>query len=146
MSSRILNYSMKQILYYFHFDGNYYAGDHIDIHNNQSVNIYEGQQPPTSSSNTCVEDVTPIEPHEPCPFLVPEKLTELGLYTLDQFETMFRKAAEDDAKTLAAFLKKFRKLGVLDLHGYSKKQIFNRIKVYFPSMRRYGYDNFVAYF
>ena len=86
---------MKQILYYFHFDGNYYAGDHIDIHDNQSVNIYQGQQPPTSSSNTCVEDVTPIEPHEPCPFLVPEKLTELGLYTLDQFETMFRKAAED---------------------------------------------------
>ena len=136
---------MSKIIY-FHFDGNYYAGDHIDIHDNQSVNIFQGQQPSTSSSNTCVEDVTPIEPHEPCPFLVPEKLTELGLYTPDQFETMFRKAAEDDAKTLAAFLKKFRKLGVLDLHGYSKKQIFNRIKAYFPSMRRYGYDNFVAYF
>ena len=64
MSSRILNYSMKQILYYFHFDGNYYAGDHIDIHNNQSVNIYEGQQSSTSAprtSETVVEDITPVD-------------------------------------------------------------------------------------
>ena len=137
---------MRPIIFQVHFHGNYYAGDHIDIHDNPYCTFYQGQHFSTSPNDTCVEDVTPIESHEPCPFLVPEKLTELGLYTLEQFETMFREAAESDAKTLAAFLKKFRKLGVLDLHGYSKKQIFNRIKAYFPSMRRYGYDNFVAYF
>ena len=58
---------MKQILYYFHFDGNYYAGDHIDIHNNQSVNIYQGQQSNTTTptvGTTTVEEVTPVATKE----------------------------------------------------------------------------------
>lgn len=59
---------------------------------------------------------------------------------------MYREAAESDAKTLATFLKKYRQMGVLDFHGYSKKQIFKCIRAYFPTMRKYGYDNFVAYF
>jgi hypothetical protein len=37
-------------------------------------------------------------------------------------------------------------MGVLDFHGYSKKQIFKCIRAHFPTMRKYGYDNFVAYF
>ena len=54
---------MKQILYYFHFDGNYYAGDHIDIHDNCSVVINRSQQPSTTASRTSytsVEEVTPV--------------------------------------------------------------------------------------
>ena len=54
---------MSKIIY-FHFDGNYYAGDHIDIHDNQSVNIFQGQQPPTTTphtSETIVEDITPVD-------------------------------------------------------------------------------------
>ena len=39
---KILNLSMNNVIYYFHFDGNYYAGDHIDIHDNTSVNFYQG--------------------------------------------------------------------------------------------------------
>ena len=93
-----------------------------------------------------MEDVTPIEKHIPCPFVVTEKLTDLGLYSLEQFEIMYREAAESDAKTLATFLKKYRQMGVLDFHGYSKKQIFKCIQAHFPTMRKYGYDNFVAYF
>ena len=140
---------MKQILYYFHFDGNYYAGDHIDIHDNQSVNIYQGQQsnttPPTTSPTT-TEEITPIVEHAPCPFLVPEKLTELGLYTPEQFESMFREAAESDAKTLATFLKKYRQMGVLDFKGKDKKQIFAELRACFPTMKRYSYSNFIYYF
>lgn len=33
-----------------------------------------------------VEDVVPIVEQAPCPFLVTEKLTELGLYTPEQFK------------------------------------------------------------
>lgn len=33
-----------------------------------------------------VEDVVPIVEQAPCPFLVTEKLTELGLYTPELFE------------------------------------------------------------
>ena len=58
MSSRILNLSMNNVIYYFHFDGNYYAGDHIDIHDNTSVNFYQGENTKeTSTHETCVEDV-----------------------------------------------------------------------------------------
>ena len=139
----------KYVINQFHFHGTFIAGDNFDIHDNQSVNIYQGQQSPTTTptaSTATVEDVTPIVEHAPCPFLVPDKLSELGLYSLEQFETMFREAVESDAKTLAAFLKKYRQMGVLDFKGYSKKQIFTYIRAYFPTMRKYGYDNFVAYF
>ena len=62
MSSTILNLSMKNVIYYFHFDGNYYAGDHIDIHDNTSVNFYQGENTrETTAHETCVEDVTPVD-------------------------------------------------------------------------------------
>ena len=138
---------MKNVIYYFHFDGNYYAGDHIDIHDNTSVNFYQGEQTrETSTHEACAEDVVPIVVHSQCPFLVSEKLTELGLYTPEQFENMFREAAESDAKTLAAFLKKYRQMGVLDFKGMDKKQIFAKLQESFPTMRRYSYRNFIAYY
>ena len=140
---------MRPIIFQVHFHGNYYAGDHIDIHDNPYCTFYQGQPcktNTTTASTASVEDVTPIVEHAPCPFIVPDKLTELGMYSLEQFETMFREAAESDAKTLAAFLKKYRQMGVLDFKGYNKKQIFTYIRAYFPTMRKYGYDNFVAYF
>lgn len=53
---------MNNVIYYFHFDGNYYAGDHIDIHDNTSVNFYQGEQTrETNTYETCVEDVTPVD-------------------------------------------------------------------------------------
>ncbi len=62
MSSRILNLSMNNVIYYFHFDGNYYAGDHIDIHDNTSVNFYQREHSrETTAHETCVEDVVPID-------------------------------------------------------------------------------------
>jgi len=91
----------KYVINQFHFHGTFIAGDNFDIHDNQSVNIYQGQQSPKNTptaSTATVEDVTPIVEHAPCPFLVPDKLTELGLYSLEQFETMFREAVESDAK------------------------------------------------
>ena len=141
---------MKQyVINQFHFYGAFIAGDNFDIHDNHSVNIYQGQQSPTNTptaSTATVENVTPIVEHAPCPFLVPDKLTELGLYSLEQFETMFREAAESDAKTLAAFLKKYRQMGVLDFKGMDKKQIFAELRACFPTMKRYSYSNFIYYF
>lgn len=148
MPSIFLNHSMKQIVInHFHIHGNYIAGDHIDIHDNTSVNFYQGEQTrETSTHETCVEDVVPIVEQAPCPFLVTEKLTEIGLYTPEQFENMFREAAESDAKTLAAFLKKYRQMGVLDFKGMDKKQIFAELRSCFPTMRHYSYSNFIYYF
>ena len=139
---------MKQIVInHFHIHGNYIAGDGIDIHDNPSSTFCQGQHFPIKTTDIAtVEDVTPIVEHAPCPFLVPDKLTELGLYSLEQFETMFREAAESDAKTLAAFLKKYRQMGVLDFKGKDKKQIFAELRACFPTMKRYSYSNFIYYF
>lgn len=139
---------MKQyIINQFHIHGNYIAGDLIDIHDNPNSAFYQGQhQYPEPMHPSCAEDVTPIVAHAPCPFLVPNRLAELGLYTPEQFETMFREAAESDAKTLAAFLKKYKQLGVLDFRGKDKKEIFAELQAYFPSMKHYSYRNFTVYF
>ena len=112
MSSTFLNHSMKKIVInHFHIHGNYIAGDGIDIHDNPSSTFCQGQHFPIKTTDiVTVEDVTPIEKHIPCPFVVTEKLTDLGLYSLEQFEIMYREAAESDAKTLATFLKKYRQI------------------------------------
>ena len=53
---------MNNVIYYFHIDGNYYAGDHIDIHDNSSVNFYQGvQTPETTPRETCVEEIVPTD-------------------------------------------------------------------------------------
>ena len=141
---------MKQyVINQFHFYGTFIAGDNFDIHDNSSVTFYQGQPLTTNTptaSTADVEEVTPIVEHAPCPFLVPEKLTELGLYTPEQFESMFREAAESDAKTLALFLKKYRQMGVLDFKDKDKKQIFAELRACFPTMKKYSYSNFIYYF
>ena len=52
---------MNSIVYYFHFDGNYYAGDHIEIHHNPSVVIAQEHTMPSSGVNESMEDVSPID-------------------------------------------------------------------------------------
>ena len=137
----------KIVINHFHIHGNYIAGDGIDIHDNPSSTFCQGQHFPIKTTDiVTVEDVTPIVEHAPCPFLVTEKLTDLGLYSLEQFEIMYREAVESDAKTLATFLKKYRQMGVLDFKGKDKKQIFAILRSSFPSMRQYSYRNFIEYF
>ena len=96
------------------------------------------------------DDVTPVQ-EEPAqtttlPFLVVEKLQELNLYSLQEFEGMYREAVKGDAKTLATFLKKYRDLQVLDFQGKDKKQIHAVLQAFFPDEITYGYPNFAAYY
>ena len=112
-----------------------------------NLNVYVHVMPSSKFQNNGNAVKTNGQPSSaPCPFLVPEKLTELGLYTPEQFESMFREAAEGDAKTLALFLKKYRQMGVLDFKGKDKKQIFAILRSSFPSMKQYSYRNFIEYF
>ena len=80
------------------------------------------------------------------PFIVPQKLEELGLYTLEEFQCMYREAVEGNAKTLASFLKKYHDLHVLDFEGKNKKQIFSTLQAFFPNQIKYEYNNFLSYF
>ena len=96
------------------------------------------------------DDVEPVEAEEVTPsnlpFLVVSKLQDLNLYSLQEFEGMYREAVEGDAKTLASFLKKYRDLQVLDFKGKNKKQIFAEIEDFFGDSITYKYPNFAAYF
>ena len=52
----------KYVINQFHFHGHYYVGDHIDIHDNTSVHLYQGEYSGgTTAHETCVEDITPVE-------------------------------------------------------------------------------------
>ena len=61
-SKKIIQSLMNNVIYYFHINGNYYAGDHIDIHDNSSVNFYQGvQTAETTPRETCVEEIVPTD-------------------------------------------------------------------------------------
>lgn len=101
-----------------------------------------------------VEDVTfeevrgnaPISRAAQYPFVVPAKLAELNLYTMPEFETMYRDAAKAGAPVFAKFLKQYQKLGILDFGALNKKQIFDELKAFFPAEIQYLYNNFITYF
>ena len=105
MSSKILNLSMNNVIYYFHFDGNYYAGDHIDIHDNTSVNFYQGEHTKeTSIHETCVEDVTPVDTSFFC----------TNRFTSDIIEKNLRNAIESASSKADAC----RRIMALETQGY----------------------------
>lgn len=80
------------------------------------------------------------------PFVVPAKLTELELYSLAEFETMYREAAAKDAPDFAHFLKHYHQLGALDFGRRNKKQIFEVLQAFFHEEIQYKYNNFIYYF
>lgn len=97
------------------------------------------------------EDITPVQEVEPkqntnFPFIVSVKLEELGLYSLEEFQCLYREAIGGNAKTLASFLKKYHELKVLDFEGKNKKQIFTKLQECFPDQISYDYNNFISYF
>ena len=84
----------------------------------------------------------PEQAKEYCEYINREKLAEQHMYTLDKFEAMFAKATKGEAPELAAFLKKYEKLGVLEFKGHSKRRIYDTLRAHFKEMRDYTYQNF----
>jgi hypothetical protein len=71
---------MRPIIFQVHFHGNYYAGDHIDIHDNTSVYLYQGEKAKdTNTHETCVEDVTPVDTSFFCTQQFTEDIIEKNL-------------------------------------------------------------------
>lgn len=71
---------MRPIIFQVHFHGIYYAGDHIDIHDNSSINFYQGRHfPETATNETCVEDVTPVDTSFFCTQQFTEDIIEKNL-------------------------------------------------------------------
>lgn len=80
------------------------------------------------------------------PFLVPDKLSELGTYSVAEFEALYHDAAKAGAPKLVKFIKHYRELEVLNTDGYNKKQTFEELKAYFGKEISFGYPNFAAYY
>jgi len=80
------------------------------------------------------------------PFVVPDKLAELNLYSMEEFESMYRAAAAKEAPDFVQFLKQYKQLGVLDFGRRNKKQIFETLQAFFPDEIHYLYNNFIYYF
>ena len=95
-----------------------------------------------------IENKQPKDCQQPsfCVYLVPEKIAEMGICTMEQAEAELRAESEKDAKHFAAYLRKKEKAGTLYFHGDTKKQIFATLQAHFPNMKRYTYNNFIAYF
>ncbi len=73
---------MRPIIFqvHFHITGNYIAWDHIDMHDNTSVNFYQGENTKeTSIHETCVEDVTPVDTSFFCTQQFTEDIIEKNL-------------------------------------------------------------------
>lgn len=98
---------------------------------------------PSKVSNQCLEGSgqTTI-----CAYLVPEKIAEIGICTMEQAEAELKAESEKDAKHFAAYLRKKEKAGIIYFHGDNKKQILVSLQAHFPNMKRYTYNNFIAYF
>ena len=115
---------------------------------------YNAPEPPQHAHERIVEDVA-YEDLSPAaspeadslyPFVVPAKLAELKLYSMTEFEAMYREAASGGAPKLAQFLLQYKQLGVLDFGRRNKKEIFAVLKAFFPDEIHYLYNNFTTYF
>lgn len=83
---------------------------------------------------------------ELCRYIDVDALNKSGVYSLEDFDRMLRKACESEGKVLGKFLHKYEKIGYLDFHGESKKKILEHLRTCYPTMRRYKYPNFAANF
>lgn len=81
-----------------------------------------------------------------CVYINIEGLKATGIWTPEEFEEKLREACEADVKILVAFLRENEKKGYLNFHGDKKTKVLKTLQEHFPTMRRYKYNNFAAYF
>ncbi len=132
--------------------GNYIASQTIGTQILHADRVYTNnpdKEQPHEVEDVAFEEVganEPISRAAQYPFVVPAKLTELNLYTMSEFEVMYRDAAKAGAPVFAKFLKQYQKLGVLDFGKLNKKEIFVKLTEFFPDEIQYLYNNFITYF
>ena len=131
----------------FYIKGDFIAEQHV-----ATQNIYLSSESPVAEKMQELkrqkQEVVDID-YEPldayCEYIDKQALLQAGVYTPLEFEAMLRSACEQDAPTLANFLRKYQQLHYLDFHGHSKKKIFATLSAHFPTMRKYSYANFATY-
>ena len=132
---------------------NQYNQYNAPVYNGCTFNTTNNYAPQSSSTqpqdvdNNSSVDSAGVTTHKPSvPFLVPDKLIELGTYSISEFVTLFHDAVKAGAPKLSQFIKHYRELEVLNTDGYNKKQTFEELKAFFGKEMNFGYPNFAAYY
>lgn len=112
----------------------------------EQCGIEEPKIEPVKVEQPASEQETRVESVELLPFFVPERFAELNTRDKDEFVKMYHKAVRGEAPELGAFLMRYRDLGVLDLKGKGKKEVFNELQDYFKEELGFGYTNFTLYY
>ena len=79
-----------------------------------------------------------------CMYIQPEKIMEVGVRTVEEYEEDLRIACEGSASVLVKFLKQGLQLGYLHFYSHNGKEVLINLQNSFPSMKRYTYSNFNA--
>lgn len=131
---------------YFAPGANYYDNHREITINNPGTNAADLLRAALAEDVEPVQEVKKAHTKSALPFLVLDKLTELGTYTLEEFDEKYHKAVKGGAPKLAKFLKRYNELEVFDFEDRNKKEIFEDMKSFFGDEMDFGYPNFAAYY
>lgn len=137
---------MRPIIFQVHVHGNYYVGDHIDIHDNPFASFCQGQPFPTDTGKTdCVEDVTPIDTSEAKP--ADQLFCRITRHAID---TGHAQEVEDELRSASVSAPKLVKvirtneaLGYLDTKNLSSIELYKLLDAHYGLP--FGVVNFRKY-
>ena len=143
----------KYVINQFHFHGNYYAGDHIDIHDNTSVNLYQGEySKETTAHETCVEDIQPLSSSGAPDFSseIPDSIIftkkahqEHKIPTIVQALQKSIIGRKDKTRALVQELQSWQNDGYVDAH-YNARVMYDELNKITPLS--FEYDTFRKYY
>ncbi len=136
----------KYVINQFHFHGHYYAGDHIDIHDNTSVNLYQGEYSGgTTAHETCVEDITPVERADiPDSIIFTKKAQQEG--KIPAIIHALKKSVQgrrDKTRAFVQELQDWQRDGYVDAH-YNAQVMFDELQKIIPLP--FGYEVFKKHY
>ena len=125
---------MRPIIFQVHVHGNYYVGDHIDIHDNPFASFCQGQSSPANTRRTdCVEDVTPIDTSEAKP--ADQLFCRITRHAID---TGHAQEVEDELRSASVSAPKLVKvirtneaLGYLDTKNLNSAELYRLLDEHF---------------
>ena len=136
----------KYVINQFHFHGTFIAGDNFDIHDNTSVNLYQGEySKETTAHETYVEDITPVERADiPDSIIFTKKAhQEHKIPTIVQALQKSIIGRKDKTRALVQELQSWQNDGYVDAH-YNARVMYDELNKITPLT--FEYDTFRKYY
>ena len=143
----------KYVINQFHFHGTFIAGDNFDIHDNTSVNLYQGEySKETTAHETCVEDITHFSSSVTSEFDsdIPDSIIftkkahqEHKIPTIVQALQKSIIGRKDKTRALVQELQSWQNDGYVDAH-YNARVMYDELNKITPLT--FEYDTFRKYY